>query len=243
MVGIDVVETSGVDHPAHLREGWLVKKSATQADIDALFGDINKQKEVTTVAETETTPVLKQEDFDALVAKNAELEAANADLVAKAAEVNTVVVEDATEALLKAVPQEVRDMIAKAEADTAAVREALTKERDARLDADAVTASKAVFKSLAFDHDIVAPALRRLAATDADVAKAVTDVLKAAEGQLESAGIFAELGKTASDSGEDSLTKAVNVLKAATPGLTDSEAIAKAVEADPSLYTAYLEGK
>jgi DNA primase len=241
MVAIDVVETSGVDHPAHLREGWLVKKAATQADIDTLFGDINKQKEVEPVADvTPTGP--SQEEYDALVAKNADLEKANAELVAKAAEAPAPA-EDAQEALLKSVPQEVRDMIAKAEADTAAARAEIAKERDARLDAEAVTFSKAAFTSLSFDHEVVAPALRRLALQDADVAKAVTDVLKAAEGQLESAGIFAEIGKSGADTGEDSLTKAVNALRAADANLTESAAIAKAVEADPSLYTAYLEGK
>lgn len=244
MVGIDIVETSGVDHPAHLREGWLVKKAATQADIDALFGDINKQKEVEPVAETETTGP-SQEEFDALVAKAADLEKANAELVAKAAAPAAVEapVVDATEALLKSVPQEVRDMIAKAEADNAAVREDLAKERDARLDENAVTVSKATFKSLAFDHSVVAPALRRLALQDEAVAKAVTDVLKAAEGQLETAGLFTEVGKTATDTGESSLTKAVNAIRTADPSLDESSAIAKAVSEDPSLYTAYLEGK
>lgn len=31
MIDIDVIEVSGVDHPAHMRRGWLVKKSAGKA--------------------------------------------------------------------------------------------------------------------------------------------------------------------------------------------------------------------
>ena len=30
MVALKVLETSGVDHPAHLEEGWIVMKSATK---------------------------------------------------------------------------------------------------------------------------------------------------------------------------------------------------------------------
>lgn len=243
MVDIDVVEVSGVDHPAHLREGWLVRKAATQADIDTLFGDINKQKDVEPVADEYKAPT--QEEYEALVAKAAKadsLETENAELVAKAAAAK-VEEEDAQETLLKSVPQEVRDMIAKAEADAAEARAEIAKERDARLDADAVNISKATFKSLAFDHNTVAPALRRLALVDADVAKAVGEALKAAEGQLESAGLFAEIGKSSTDAGETSLTKAVAAVRAADPSLSESEAIAKAVDADPALYIAYLEGK
>lgn len=36
MIDINVLETSGVDHPAHGREGWLVKKSASAGRVAAL---------------------------------------------------------------------------------------------------------------------------------------------------------------------------------------------------------------
>lgn len=36
LLGIDVAEVSGVDHPAHLREGWLIKKSARSDAADPL---------------------------------------------------------------------------------------------------------------------------------------------------------------------------------------------------------------
>jgi len=34
MVNLSIEETSGVDHPAHLHEGWLVMKAASQEDVD-----------------------------------------------------------------------------------------------------------------------------------------------------------------------------------------------------------------
>ncbi len=39
MVGLNIEETSGVDHPAHLHEGWLVIKSEN-SDVDDLLSDL-----------------------------------------------------------------------------------------------------------------------------------------------------------------------------------------------------------
>jgi hypothetical protein len=42
MVDMDVVETSGVDHPAHGYEGWLVRKSASADSVSALNNLLKK---------------------------------------------------------------------------------------------------------------------------------------------------------------------------------------------------------
>lgn len=247
MVDIEVVETSGVDHPAHLHEGWVVMKNAGAETVESLFGALNTKKEVTPMAADQpTTP--SKEEYDALVAKAAKLEAENAELLAKAA-----APADPQEELLKSVPESVRVMLAKAAADAdearaevAKAREDVAKEREARLDAAAIVESRSMFKALAFDHATVAPALRKFADADPDTAKAIAEVLKAAEGQLESAGIFQELGKSA-DQVEKSATakieEAATALRTADPTLTPSTAFAKALEADPALYAEYLEGK
>jgi hypothetical protein len=247
MIDIEVTETSLVDHPAHLHEGWLVMKSATEESIDSLFGTLTK-KEVTPMADTEKT--LSTEEYDSLVAKAAradELEAANAELT-KAAEAAAAAPAPAAteEDILKSVPESVRIRLEKAEADNAATREALQKERDARLDDAAVTASKGLFKSLAFDHATVAPALRRLEVINPDVAKSVMEVLKAAEGQLESAGIFQELGKSTDNTPKTATEKFADLAKSireTDPTLTAEQAFAKAVNSRPDLYTDYTEGK
>lgn len=253
MVNIDVVETSGVDHPAHLQEGWVVMKSATEAEVENLFGPITKANKEEVVAEKEANETAEavqkaadaqaalealQKKYDALVAKTT---------VTKAAE-------ETEEEIFKALPEPVRVMlekqaeaIEKARQEAAADREELAKERDARLDERAITESKAMFKSLGIDHNVVAPALRRLALTDATTAEAVTGVLKAAEGQLESAGLFAEIGKSAHNAENvTSVGKATEIAKSlreADPTLTESQAIARAYAANPALYTDFLEGK
>jgi len=42
MVALNIEETSGVDHPAHLHEGWLVIKSDNLTSMDDLLSDLNK---------------------------------------------------------------------------------------------------------------------------------------------------------------------------------------------------------
>ena len=42
MVSLNIEEASGVDHPAHLHEGWLVIKSDNLTSMDDLLSDLNK---------------------------------------------------------------------------------------------------------------------------------------------------------------------------------------------------------
>lgn len=247
MVKIDVVETSGVDHPAHLTEGWVVMKAANAADVDALFGTPSTKEPV--VAE------ITQEQYDLAVAKAAEAEAKAAEAVAKAekleAEKTELVakaaapVETPEEAMLKAVPEAIRVRLEKAEADAKAQREEFVKERDARLDSEAVSTSKAMFKSLAVDHDATAPALRKFAAEYPEAATKISEVLKAAEAQLESAGIFQELGKSVDTqpvTAQEKINTIAKSLRDADPTLSEASSIAKAVEGNPSLFTDYMKG-
>jgi hypothetical protein len=43
MVSLNIEEASGVDHPAHLHEGWLVIKSDNLTGMDDLLSDLNKE--------------------------------------------------------------------------------------------------------------------------------------------------------------------------------------------------------
>ena len=45
MVALNIEETSGVDHPAHLHEGWLVIKSDNLTSMDDLLSDLNKTED------------------------------------------------------------------------------------------------------------------------------------------------------------------------------------------------------
>jgi hypothetical protein len=258
MVDIEVLETSGVDHPAHLHEGWLVMKAANENAVSDLFGSLDKSKEKTVPEKDEAPAVIKQADYDALKAENDTLKAAalsaaeqkklddaaaekkNANPFGKSAEVL------AQEELEKAVPESVRTLMAKQAEDLQKARDEIKKEREARLDADAVRASQDTFKSLAFDHTKVAPALRKFADADAETAGVIESVLKAAEGQLFSAGVFQEIGKSAEGTTGSAMDEATAMAKAAVEKdakLTPEQAIAKVFDENPDLYTRYAEGK
>lgn len=59
MVRLAVDETSGVDHPAHLSEGWLVMKSA---DAEAIEAVIDSLTEDVVVADNDETETVTKED-------------------------------------------------------------------------------------------------------------------------------------------------------------------------------------
>lgn len=58
MVSLNIEETSGVDHPAHLQEGWLVIKSS-DSDVSDLLADLVKNQ---TIDGTEEEPMTQDEN-------------------------------------------------------------------------------------------------------------------------------------------------------------------------------------
>jgi len=68
MVSLNIEETSGVDHPAHLHEGWLVIKSDNLTSMDDLLSDLNKQEnnpdESLNQKGTEEEPMAQDETLD-----------------------------------------------------------------------------------------------------------------------------------------------------------------------------------
>lgn len=57
---LDIRETSGVDHPAHLHEGWLVIKSAADSDADTDEGE-NPEMELEVTEETVVEEAVAEE--------------------------------------------------------------------------------------------------------------------------------------------------------------------------------------
>lgn len=153
------------------------------------------------------------------------------------------------EFLRKEAPEEVRkayESMQKAVADAQAQAEAaqteLRKERAERADAEAVVKARESFANLGLDPEMVGPALRRLADSDADLAKSVEDVLTAANAKVESADIFSEIGKSARPSGS-AYEKAEAMAKAAVAdgkSATFEQALSDVFTSDSDLYMSYL---
>ena len=59
MVNLAIEETSGVDHPAHLHEGWLVMKSAEESEVQRVL-DESLTEEDSNMEDTSTTATEEQ---------------------------------------------------------------------------------------------------------------------------------------------------------------------------------------
>jgi hypothetical protein len=157
--------------------------------------------------------------------------------------------EELPEFLRKEAPEEVRkayESMQKAVADAQAQAEAaemeLRKERAERADAEAVVKARESYANLGLDPEMVGPALRRLAESDADLAKSVEDVLISANAKVESADIFSEIGKSARPSGT-AYEKAEAMAKAAVAdgkSATFEQALSDVFTTDADLYMSYL---
>lgn len=176
LVDLDVVETSGVDAPAHLDPGWLVIKSEGAAVSDETV--------------VEETP-----DVEALTARIAELEA---ELAARdeaptdeAAEVEELA-KAAPEPLAKAF-DDMRDRLAKAETQLAAARDAeeLTKARDYVATLNRLTVP-----------DTTANLIKNLRTQAPGLAAEVETLLTAVNNQTDTAGLFKEAGSNTPDTGD-----------------------------------------
>jgi len=257
MVNLAIEETSGVDHPAHLHEGWLVMKAA---DPDAVDKAMNIPMKPEDGADSADASYNDAQEGDMDKSTEEQLEEALAALAkaeAKIAEMSKAVspepvIEPSEEDMLKEAPEAVRkafeamqkqadDAVAKA----AAAEEALVMERNGRADAEAVEKAAKAFSHLGLDPELVGPALRRLADADESLAKAVETALTAADAKVDSADIFTEIGRTAPNTGS-AFHKAESMAKAAvTDGKasTVEQAMTDVFLSDPALYTEYLAEK
>lgn len=262
MTNLLIEETSGVDHPAHLHEGWLVVKAsdtATVAEVElslpepmeAGMSEATEQIVEQTKAEHDDESSKMDDEYGKEMeeklamaeAKIAELEARIAEMEAQqdedeimeeAADDVVALAKSASEPLRKAVEELAK---AKEEAETA-----LAKEREDRADAEAIVKARETFKHLTLDAEKVGPALRRLALMDEELAKSVEDALVAADAQNESADIFTEVGKGYVPSG-DAIERMNSLAKAAVAegkAGTIEQALAQVAVDNPSLYNDYL---
>lgn len=253
MTELSIDETSGVDHPAHLREGWLVMKSSGSESTSSVLDRIVKEYIVSdpTVAEKAMSAEDLREELDKAYARIDELEK---DLSkTKKAEDSEEEDDEMDEEFMKAAPAPVARAFEKARKQAeeamakAAEAEAMLKaERDAKADADAI-AKASEWTHLSIDPQEFGPMMRRLAETDEDMAKSVITVLDSINAQAESANIFAEIGKSASApvSG-DAMGRMSALAKAAVDAgsaATVEQAMVDIAVRNPDLYMQYLSEK
>ena len=267
MTNLLIEETSGVDHPAHLHEGWLVVKAsntATVADVlatlpepmEASMSDATEQIVEQTKAE-DAEEKMDGEDYESKQVEEelAMAQARIAELESRIAELEGMmepemeepmegedVMEESVVALAKSAPADVRKAIVEMAKAKAEAEAALVKEREDRADEAAIVKARDTFKHLNLDAEKVGPALRRLAGIDADLAKSVEDALIAADAQNESADIFTEVGKGYAPKGDaiDRMTSLAKAAVAEGKAATYEQALAQVAIENPALYNDYL---
>lgn len=254
MANLVIEETSGVDHPAHLHEGWLVMKSADESEVQRVLDESLTEEEImpdVTQDEVTTTATDEQVEkaemtLEEAMKKIADLEAKIASEEMKEDEVEMSKSETSDEAeFLKSAPESVVKMIEdfKKQAETAT--EELRKEREAKADAEAIEKAKG-FSNLNLDAEKVGPALRRLSAVDSDLAKSVEDILTSVNAQAESANIFAEIGKSADFTTGDAYGRLTALAKSAVEdgnAKSFEQAFADVASQNPELYVQYRNEK
>ena len=246
MVNLSIEETSGVDHPAHLTEGWLVMKSADESDVQrVLHESLNREDspmEETVKEQTEETP-----KDEATVEASAEtvvetpVEAVVAEVEASSDE---EVLKSAPEAVIKMV-EDLRKAKEYAESKANEAMIELQKQRDAKADAEAIEKAKA-WSHLNLDAEFVGKSLRQLNSVDTKLAKSVEDILTSVNAQAESANIFAEIGSTinaAPDNAYGRMTIMAKSLVDSGKASSVEAGIAQVAVQNPELYSQYLNEK
>lgn len=227
---LTIKETSGVDHPAHLHEGWMVMKSE---DLDIALDQIIEPDSQENTVELNATP-----EVEDVIEEATEVEAAP-EMVTEATPVAASVDgPDQTE-----VQKEITDLRKELELAKEAHRE-LIEERE--LEKAATAAHQwAILPGL--NPVDFAKVLVRLRAADHEVAKEVEAILSASSVALSEAGVFTELG---AEGDEDGAMDAFGRIEKAAQALVDSgeaSSVAKGIslvaERNPSLYNDYLNEK
>lgn len=268
MANLVIEETSGVDHPAHLHEGWLVMKSADESEVQRVLDESLTEEEIMSDnTQTEVTPAATDEQVEAPATETteevADVEKAEmtmeeamkkiAELQAKLVELETKESDSemeksetvADEEFLKSAPESVVKMIENFKKQAETATEELRKEREAKADAEAIEKAKG-FANLNLDAEKVGPALRRLSTVDADLAKSVEDILTSVNAQAESANIFAEIGKSADFTTGDAYSRLTALAKSAVEegnAKSFEQAFADVATSNPELYVQYRNEK
>ena len=254
LVRLSIKETSGVDRPAHLHDGWAVMKSASQSDVTAVLdelrpealadghtAEVEKSTEVIEVPVEATAPAVVQTPQEETMSETL-----------KAAEVVVIPEVASEEEIIKAMPAVIKKMLdeSKAAAEealykAAASERALIAEREARAD-EAAVIKAAEWSHLNSDPTILGPALRRLAETDTALANEVVKALDSANALLESNVVFKEVGSSEAPAADDAYSKMESLAKAAVAsGVAPSfeAALLSVAQTNPDLYTSYLNEK
>ena len=225
LVDLQIEETSGVDHPAHLYEGWLVRKDAA-AVLDAVLTEVRDESQ-TTDKGVETVDLTTTTDTPAEDVAINEPEV----VIAPA----PVLKNDGSDSVeVKKELADLRKALDNATAEAASLRE----EREMEKATERVSAWRILPGVVVNDF---APVLRSLRGANADAAAIVEGILDGCAAALSEAGVLKELGNDL-DSSTDAFEQIESLAKSAVEAgraKTQPEAIGLVALENPDLYSRY----
>jgi hypothetical protein len=226
LVDLEIEETSGVDHPAHLYEGWLVRKDATAVLDEALAEardnthDTNQGSETVDLTPTTDTPV-----EDVVVEESA-----------PAVEPTPILKGD--ESTSESVTKELADL-RKAFDDVTAEAASLREEREMEKALERVEGWRILPGVVVAEF---APVLRSLRGAHREATAVFEGILDGCAAALAEAGVLKELGTDLDTSSTDAYDQIEALAKSAVEAgrvETMPEAIGLVATENPDLYTRY----
>lgn len=220
--GLRIGEVSGVDHPAHLSEGWLVLKSATG---------------------------LSDEEMAEVVAEARSL--AKAESQSPSQEVGMPDTPQTTDTLdedvFKSLPEPVRKALEESRLVAETALTELRKERDSRLDVEAIAKARADYGNIpGLVPEEFGPVVRKAAEADPEGVAEILKALATANAALAESALLKEVGSSvtpAAGGTGNAYTQVQTLAKAALDAgevETIEQGVAKALTDNPRLYTDYL---
>jgi hypothetical protein len=229
LVDLEIEETSGVDHPAHLYEGWLVRKD-TAAVLDNALADVRNiehdtDQGVETVDLTTTTDAPAE---DVIVDDGQPVETL------------TVEVSKADDSVSEMVTKELADL-RKALDDATAEAASLREEREMEKATDRAAAWR-ILPGVVVDE--FAPVLRSIRGSNPEAATVIEGIFDGCAEAFAEAGVFKELGTDLDDSSADAYDQIAALAKSAVEAgraKNQSEAIGLVASENPDLYARYRQ--
>lgn len=234
LVRLSIKETSGVNHPAHLHEGWMIAKSADSTEMTEILDSIRPDEPVVTEISKEESQMPETQEDVTIVTPDATI-----DDVLKALPADVRKAFEDREAKLAELSEKAEQALTKAAANEAA----LIEERANRADENAITKVAKSWPNLNLDPSVVGPAFRRLAEADETLAEVLTKALDSANEVAETSAVFSEVGSATAPVATDASGKIIQLAKArsAETGETYEKAFMEIVQGNQDLYAQHVQ--
>ncbi len=147
--------------------------------------------------------------------------------------------------IMKSASPEIQELVKSFEERASRAEEIAKAERDYRLEQEFIAKAETL-SHLPVNAEEFGLALKKVAeSVDAETFEAISSVLDGANEAVGNGTLFSEVGQSVSkvDGPMDEVSKAAAALRQTHPALTQEQAIAKAVEENPSLYDSYRRGE